>query len=121
MGYDSLVISVRTGLVALVLFSLPSIAHIIRQFRRRDPKEDLYEDGDGKSTAEAMKAYSAKLSKTAILLFALAGFATSLAITVLVILRAGRDGLSLEDWLCSGAWVNGKALGFGGRTADMSF
>lgn len=107
MHNESLVAGVGTGLGAIALCSIPAVSGLILQLSRREPKqEELYEDGDGKSTPESVKAYSAKLSKSAIVLLASLGSGASLAVAVLVTLRIGKDGLFLENWLSAGAWVS---------------
>jgi hypothetical protein len=105
MRHDSLLIGVGTGLAVVGLCSIPSLTSFLLQLRSKEPRQDEYEDADGKATAESVKAYSARLPKAVILLLAALGTAAALAISVLVTLDVGKDGLSLENWLSSGAWV----------------
>ena len=103
MRHESLVVGVASGLAVIALASIPAVSSFLR---RRERQPAIYEDGDGTSTIEAMRAYSAKIPKTAIFLLSALGCAASLAIAVLVTLRLGKDGLFLEDWLSSVAWVS---------------
>ncbi len=105
MPQEAWLAGVGTGLAAVGLCSLPAVSSFIVQLRKRDPKQDTYEDEDGKSTPEAVKAFSAKPSKAAITLFASIGCGLSLAVSVLGTLRL-RDGKCLENWLCAAAWVH---------------
>ncbi len=111
MRDESMLVSIGAGLAVVGLFSLPSLVSFVRQVLRRDPRQDVYADGDGTSTPEAVKAFSARPAKSAILLFAFAGCAASLAISVLVTLRLTRDESSLEDWLSSATWVRPPLCG----------
>lgn len=106
MHNESLVTGVGTGLGLIGLCSIPAVSAVLLQLRRREPKQDAYEDEDGKSTPEAVKAYSARLAKSAILLLSSVGLGASLAVAVLVTLHIGKDGLFLENWLTTGAWVS---------------
>lgn len=96
---------VVTGLGLSGLFSIPAIVAIINQTRRGAPKENFYEDRDGKSTPEAVAAFSNKTPKAVILLFSSLGLATSIAISVLTTLDPARDSLFLENWLATASWV----------------
>ena len=102
MRHESLVAGVGTGLGVIAICSIPSISSVLR---RKETRQAIYEDADGKSTPESMKAYSAKVPKAAIVLLSVLGCAGSLATSVLVTLRLAHDGLFLEDWLSSAAWV----------------
>lgn len=92
------------GLVAL--FTIPAVTRLALQLRSRDAKpSDIYEDVDGKSTPEAVKAFGAKVPKAFILFLSLVGLGLSIAVAVLSTLDQGK-GLFLENWLAVAAWVS---------------
>lgn len=92
------------GLVAL--FTIPAVTKLVLQLRSRDAKpSEIYEDKDGKSTPEAVKAFSAKVPKAFILLLSLVGLGLSIALAVLSTLDPEKD-LYLENWLSVAAWVS---------------
>lgn len=94
---------VAAGLVVIVLFSVPSVSSILHQLSKGEKKSDeIYEDEDGKATAESVKAFSAKVPKTSILLFAAVGLGLSLA---LGILSTSDEDLGIENWLSVAGWV----------------
>lgn len=103
---DSLEIAVATGLAIVGLVSVPAVFSLALQLTTREPKQDTYEDKDGKATSESVKAYSAKWPKALILLFALVSSGTSIATSVLTSLQSGNNGLFLENWLSTGASVS---------------
>lgn len=94
--------AIGTGLIGLL--SLPAATKISKQLRNRNLKSDGYQDLDGKSTPEAVKAFSNKIPKAFVLLFVLIGLGLSIALSVLSTLD-GKDGLFLENWLAVGAWA----------------
>jgi hypothetical protein len=98
-------IAVGIGLAVIGLFTAPALLSVGRQLAKREPKEECYEDEDGKSTPEAVAAYSAKIPKVLILVFAVLGCATSIAVTVLSLTTDIQDGLFIENWLSLAAWV----------------
>lgn len=73
--------------------------------RRRAPKDNFYEDRDGKSTPEAIASFSNKRHKGTILVFSLICFGTSTAVSALTSINHGR-GESLEAWLVTASWVS---------------
>ncbi|KAI1739122.1 P-loop containing nucleoside triphosphate hydrolase protein [Xylaria scruposa] len=95
------------GLGIVAAFSIPAIVHIVKQICNRTPKTDGYEDKDGQSTEEAIKAFSTKLPKISILVLSVIGLCISIAIAVLSTLSPhGRgDGLFLENWLAVTGWA----------------
>lgn len=103
---DSLEIAVATGLAIVGLVSVPAVSSLALQLTTREPKQDTYEDNDGKATPESVNAYSAKWPKTFVLLFALLSSGTSIATSVLTSLQSGSNGLFLENWLSTGASVS---------------
>lgn len=103
---DSLEIAVATGLAIVGLVSLPAVASLALQLTTREPKQDTYEDKDGKATSESVKAYTAKWPKAFVVLFALVSSGASIATSVLTSLQSGNSGLFLENWLSTGASVS---------------
>lgn len=95
------------GLGITGLLSAPGGVHLIR---RRLPKREneVYEDKDGKSTPEAVKAFSTKVPKAIILILAVAGLGLSITLAALTVLSAAGSGnaFSVENWLGVGAWVS---------------
>jgi hypothetical protein len=96
------------GLGAISAFSIPAIVSFIKQVRDRNPKTDGYEDKDGRSSEEALKAFGAKRPKAAILTLSVIGLCTSVAIGILSTLSPNGkgDGLFLENWLVVPGWVS---------------
>lgn len=94
------------GIVAA--FSIPAIIHLNKHIRNRTPKTDSYEDKDGQSTEEAVKAFSNKLPKASILVLSVIGLCISIATAVISTLspRGQGDGLFLENWLVVPGWVS---------------
>lgn len=94
------------GLVVVALSASPAILAILTQFRNRTPKDNFYEDGDGKATPESIAEFSNRKTKTAILLLSAVGAGTSIAISVLSTLQQAKYGLFWENWLLTAAWVS---------------
>lgn len=94
-----------TGLAIVALFTIPALVTIIRQIRKGAPKDNFYEDRDGKATPESIAAFSNKAPRAVILLFASLGLGTSISISVLTTLHHERDGLFLENWMVTASWV----------------
>ncbi|KAI3395735.1 hypothetical protein diail_958 [Diaporthe ilicicola] len=105
MHHDSMVVTVATGLGIIALVSIPALFTFILQLTTRQPKQDAYEDPDGKATPESVKAYSSTLSKTFVVLFATLACITAIATAVLATLHTVQDGLFLENWLSAGASI----------------
>lgn len=102
-----MIAGVGTALAAIALSTYPAVSGLVQQILSRQPRDDaLYEDADGKATAESVKAFSARLPKAAILGSAVLGSAVSLAASVLVSLHLAHDGFLVEDWLATAAWVS---------------
>lgn len=106
MPHDPMVVAVATGLGIILLVSIPAVFTFISQLTTRQPKQDAYEDKDGRATPESVAAYSAKLPKILIVLFAALTCSTGIATAVLATLHIGQDGLFLENWLSAGASVS---------------
>jgi len=103
-----LLASAGLGLGIVSAFSVPSVTHLVKQFRFPTQKTEGYEDEDGQSSRDAVKNFSTKLPKAAILILSIIGLCTSIAIAVLSTLspRGKGDGLFLENWLVVPAWVS---------------
>ena len=95
-----------TGLGLVGLATAHALVAAINQLRKRTPKDNFYEDVDGKSTPESIAAFSNRLPKLFILAFSVTGFGTSTAISVLSFLYAPFGELFLKNWLIAGAWVS---------------
>ncbi|KAJ4137519.1 hypothetical protein NW768_003106 [Fusarium equiseti] len=94
-----------TGLGLVALATAHALVAAINQLRKRTPKDNFYEDVDGKSTPESIAAFSNRLPKLFILAFSVTGFGTSTAISVLSSLHAPSEELFLKNWLIAGAWA----------------
>ncbi|KAK0617970.1 P-loop containing nucleoside triphosphate hydrolase protein [Bombardia bombarda] len=95
--------AVGSGLAVIGLCTVPAVSSLVSRFRsrNRDPKDVIYEDEDGKATPESMKAYSAKLQKSLILLFAVAGCGVFIP---RLLLSSAADYDVLNVCLGAGAW-----------------
>lgn len=96
------------GLGIVGFFTIPSILTIVRQIRKGAPKDNFYQDRDGKATPESIAAFSNRVPKALILLFASLGLGTSISISVLTALDPARDGLLLENWMVTASWVRSQ-------------
>ncbi|POS69520.1 hypothetical protein DHEL01_v212086 [Diaporthe helianthi] len=106
MHHDSMLVAVATGLAVIGLLSIPAVFTSASRFATRQPRQDdSYEDEDGKATPESVAAYSARLPKTLIVLFAALACSTGIATAGLATLPPGPDRLSLQDWLSAGASI----------------
>ncbi|KAI0601430.1 P-loop containing nucleoside triphosphate hydrolase protein [Biscogniauxia sp. FL1348] len=98
------------GLGITAVLTGPSVVHLVAQLRSRSAKTEGYEDADGKSTPEAIEAFSTKLPKTLIVLCSVIGLCISVTLAALGTLNPGTpaahdDGLFLENWLVVAAWA----------------
>lgn len=93
----------ETGIALIGICSVPALGSTVIRLRRRDAKQDVYEDGDGKATPESVKAYSGKLPKSFVVASASVGLAISIAL--LIISPHANDRL-LIDSLSIGSWVS---------------
>ncbi|KAH7156326.1 P-loop containing nucleoside triphosphate hydrolase protein [Dactylonectria macrodidyma] len=93
------------SLAVVALSALPAILAIFTQFRNRTPKDNFYEDPDGKATPESIAEFSNRKIKASILLLSAVGAGTSIAISVLSTLQQDKYGLFLENWLITAAWA----------------
>lgn len=94
------------GLGVTCLSSLPGLFALLAQLRDRTPRDNFYEDVDGKSTPESTAAFSNKSPKICLLISSVVGFGLSIAATILSILDPLGDDLTLENWLSNGCWVS---------------
>lgn len=102
----ALLLEVSAGLGIIGLSTIPGILAFLRQSIHKKPKDNFYEDRDGKSTPEAIAAFSNRWPKVIVAFFATLGLASSLAISVLTTLEvADRRVLFLENWLVTASWV----------------
>lgn len=106
----AVLVTSAAGLGAVALLSVPAVLNL-GSLRNRGPKLTIegYEDKDGKSTPEAVKAFSNKLSKSVLLFFSVAGLGVSLALAIISTLdaRGIQEGvLFLENWLDVMIWVS---------------
>lgn len=103
-----LLASSGVGLGAAVALSLPALVRFVRQIRDRSPRTEGYEDKDGRSDEEAVKAFSTKIPKALILILSVIGLCISIAVAVLSALspKGQGDGLFLENWLVVPGWVS---------------
>lgn len=106
MQGDYLGAAVVAGLAIIGLASSPAGFHLARQLTKREPKQNSYEDEDGKATPESLKAYSAKWPKTLIVIFAALAAGAAIATAIVSTLATEKNDLLLEDWLGTGASVN---------------
>jgi len=98
------VAAAAAGFVSVCLLSIPAVSGLLVRFTRGAGKQQAgYEDADGKSTPDAIKAYSATVPKAFVLLFAASGCSVSLARTFL---SEKRDSILPAIFLASGSWVS---------------
>ncbi|KAK4451704.1 P-loop containing nucleoside triphosphate hydrolase protein [Podospora aff. communis PSN243] len=83
--HDSLLALFGTGAAVIGLFSLPAVSATATRFAKPETKADIYEDEDGQASPESMKAFSAKVPKGLILLFAATGLSVSITLLLLTI------------------------------------
>ncbi|GKU04827.1 unnamed protein product [Fusarium langsethiae] len=102
-GLDVALTGAGLGLVALA--TIPALVAVINQLRQRTPKDNFYEDIDGKSTPESIAAFSNRLPKILILVSSAIGLGTSIAVSALSSLHGSYNEFLLKNWLLAGAWV----------------
>ncbi|EHA49824.1 multidrug resistance-associated protein 1 [Pyricularia oryzae 70-15] len=105
MDGDYLRFSAGAGLSLVGIGSAPAVVALInRVFAKKQPRDEIYQDADGKSTPEAQAEFSNKLSKFLVIFFASIGLAGSLAVGVLVTQGRGGRNLFLDSWFNAGTW-----------------
>ncbi|KAI1384101.1 putative ATP-binding cassette transporter protein [Hypoxylon trugodes] len=98
----TVIVTSAVGLGAVAILTVPAALNLGR-LRSRGSKyaTGIYEDKDGKSTPEAVKAFSAKIPKAAILILSLIGLGLSIALAV----NSTLDRQSIEGGLFLGNWL----------------
>ncbi|KAF3057299.1 ATP-dependent bile acid permease [Daldinia childiae] len=110
MSNDKTVVLVTSavGLGVVAILSVPAALNLGR-LRSRGSKcaTEIYEDKDGKSTPEAVKAFSTKVPKAMMLIFSLIGLGLSIALAVISTLstQGVESGLFLANWLAVIIWA----------------
>jgi hypothetical protein len=96
------------SLVVVGLLSIRGALSVAAQIRKGTPKDNFYEDRDGKSSPETVAAFTNRPHKIALLLLSFIGLGTSIAVSVLDTFHSGstHDVLFLENWLATAAWVS---------------
>lgn len=101
-----------TGLGLVSLASLPAWLAIWDQVKSRAPKDNFYEDTDGKATPESIAAFTNQPQKAVVLALSLVGLGTSTGVSVLSQLHSVRDrDLPLDNWLLTAVWVRSLQMG----------
>lgn len=95
-----------TGLVLLALLTIPTLLAMVSQTRRPKPKSRTYQDKDGISTEELTSANTAIVPKSLLLLFAVLGLATSIALAIIERSEVHTTFAPKEAWLNFGQWVS---------------
>ncbi|ODA77544.1 hypothetical protein RJ55_07173 [Drechmeria coniospora] len=93
------------ALVLVALATLPGLVAILDQLRSRAVKDHFYEDEDGKSTPEALAAFSNKGPKAAVLVLATGAFLSIATVAVLTTVDRRQHDLFLETWLLAATWA----------------
>lgn len=106
MGSDFLGPLAAAGVAIAGLAGIPGLVSILAQIRSKTPKDNFYEDIDGKSTPESVAAFSNTRPKIAILVLSIIGFGLSLPVSILGVLHPVRHGLNLPNWLLTATWVS---------------
>ncbi|KAL7620647.1 hypothetical protein AAE478_009642 [Parahypoxylon ruwenzoriense] len=107
-GTTLMLVTSAVGLSAVAVFSLPAVVNLGRLPSRGSKRAaEVYEDEDGKSTPDAVKAFSNKVSKTVVLILSAIGLGISIALAVISTLTARGigDGLLIENWLGVASWA----------------
>lgn len=94
------------GLALVTLFASPAVVSILAQIRSRTPKDNFYEDRDGKATPESVAAFSNRGPKAVIVFVSSLGAGASLATSVLSTIHDTEHGPFLQNWLTTAAWVS---------------
>ena len=107
LEYDSRSLASGAGALASVLvLTFPAVSAIASHFRESKPNSEIYEDKDGIASEESMAAYSAKVPKTILSLFTVAGLLTAVPLGVLGTLDLDHDSLFIPNWLNAAQWVS---------------
>lgn len=104
--HEALIVAFGCGLVSVAICTIPSVTNLASRLGKPQPASGIYEDLDGKSSPEAIKAYSATFPKSVILILTTIGFGISLALALIPILRIAEVEWLVENWLLFTAWVS---------------
>ncbi|KAK0113328.1 hypothetical protein ONS95_013584 [Cadophora gregata] len=94
-----------SSLLLVALLTAPSLVSIASHLwspKRSIPK--IYKDKDGVATERSVEEYSAKIPKTFLGIFTIAGLGCSIALAVRASIE-GWDGLFVENWLNVAQWA----------------
>ncbi|KAH6687860.1 ATP-dependent bile acid permease [Plectosphaerella plurivora] len=105
MAPDLQLVEAAIGLGAIGLSSIPGILALLRQIRHRKPRDNFYEDKDGKSRPEDIAAFSNRWQKFAVALVTALGLGSSLAASFLITPQDNDNTLILGNWLLTGSWI----------------
>lgn len=93
------------GSSLLLVSSAKASIAAFAQLSRPKPRDNWYEDDDGKCTPESMAQFSNKSPKRLCLVLAVAAFGASVAISVLGTLHAETVQGKISLWLLTASWV----------------
>jgi len=93
-----------TSLALVALLTVPSILNIASHLRSPKSISEIYSDKDGVATEKSVQEYSAKIPKTFLGIFTIAGLGSSIALAVLASIK-GWDWIFVENWLNVAQWV----------------
>ncbi|KAM7200448.1 P-loop containing nucleoside triphosphate hydrolase protein [Rhypophila sp. PSN 637] len=102
MHNDSMTAVVATGVGFIGFFSLPALSVLAVRFRKRERRQPIYEDADGKATPESEQAFSTKRQTAFLLLCVAVGCGVFIP---RVLLSNGGDGLSVFALLDAASWI----------------
>jgi hypothetical protein len=103
------------GLGLVFLLTLPSLLGVASHLRESKQQSGLYEDEDGVATEKSVAAFSAKIPKIFLSVFAILGLGTSIALAALETLAAVDV---IEAWVNVAQWV-GTSKGDQSCRADI--
>ncbi|KAI1138221.1 putative ATP-binding cassette transporter protein [Hypoxylon sp. FL0543] len=104
----AVLVTSAVGLGVVTVLSFPAALNLSRLHNRGSKfATGTYEDEDGKSTPEAVQAFSNKTSKAAILILSFAGLGLSIALAVISTLgpRGIEAALFNDNWLSVATWA----------------
>lgn len=95
------------ALAAALLLSILSIKYLAVSLKRRPFSRNgsVYEDEDGRTSAEALSKFSTRVPKSLVASFAVVGCLASTHISILDTVHATHENLVAGIWLYSMAWV----------------
>lgn len=102
--------TIVVGAVSLALvavLTVPAVVAVASNFRRKTKATaELYKDKDGTASEESMAAYSAKIPKTALSVFAIVGFAISTSSAITTTVKQNEVFSLVQSWLNFAQWVS---------------